>query len=146
MTVSYVPAGYRTLTPYVMLRGADRFLSYIGRAFDAREVGRTTDAQGTIKNAEIQIGDSMLYLAEAPAGRPTMPASLYLYVPDCDATYRRAIEAGATSIMEPKDRYYGDRICGVTDPFGNFWWIATHIEDVSPDEIQRRSDAEDAKQ
>lgn len=69
------------------------------------------------------------------------PASLYLYVPDCDATYASAMAAGATSIMEPEDQFYGDRGAGVTDPFGNIWFIGTHIEDVPPDELERRAAA-----
>jgi uncharacterized glyoxalase superfamily protein PhnB len=70
-----------------------------------------------------------------------MPTTLYLYVPDIDAVYRRALDAGATSLVEPKDQFYGDRSAGVKDPVGNFWWVATHVEDVSPEELRRRAEA-----
>jgi uncharacterized glyoxalase superfamily protein PhnB len=145
MAVQPIPAGYHTVTPYVLVRGASALIDYLKSAFDAQEVSRLTDPKGTVKNAEIRIGDSMIYLAEAPPNRSPMPASLYVYVKDADATYRQGLAAGGSSLMEPANRYYGDRIGGVMDAFGNHWWIATHIEDVSAGEMQRRSDAEEIK-
>ena len=95
---------------------------------------------GTLQHGEVKIGDSIVMLAEASGQWKPRPSTLYLYVNDTDATYRRAIEAGATSLMEPATQFYGDRSAGVQDPAGNFWWIATHVEDVSPEEMHRRAD------
>ena len=141
MPASHIPEGYHSITPYVLTRGADALIGFLARVFDATEKSRLVGAKGEIKNAEIRIGDSMIYLADAPDPSRAMPASLYLYVKDVDATYARALEAGAKTIFPPSDRYYGDRLCGVQDPFGNTWWIATHVEDLSAEEIQRRADA-----
>lgn len=94
---------------------------------------------GTIQHAEVKIGDSIVMLAEACDPWKPRPSMLYLYVNDVDATYQRAIEAGATSLREPATHFYGDRSGGVEDPTGNHWWIATHVEDVSPEELQRRA-------
>ncbi len=92
-------------------------------------------------HAQVKIGDSFVMMGEPMGEFQPMPASIYLYVEDTDATYQRALEAGATSIMEPADQFYGDRNAGVKDPFGNLWWIGTHIEDVSPEEIEKRAKA-----
>ena len=98
-------------------------------------------ANGKIAHAEVVLGDSVLMLSDKPPHLEAMPASLYLYVDDTDARYKRALETGGTSVMEPADQFYGDRNAGVKDPTGNLWWIATHIEDVSPDELARRAKA-----
>jgi PhnB protein len=111
------------------------------QAFDAREVERMAMPDGTIRHAEVKVGDSMIMMGDAGGDWKAMPASLYLYVDDADATYRRALQAGATSLMEPADQFYGDRNAGVKDPVGNIWWIATHKEDVAPEEIKRRAAA-----
>jgi PhnB protein len=92
-------------------------------------------------HAELRIGDSVVMLADAAGDFKPLPCALYLYVPDADATYRRALEAGATSVMEPANQFYGDRNAGVKDPTGNQWWIGTHVEDVPPEEMARRRDA-----
>jgi len=89
----------------------------------------------------VQIGDSVIMLAEARGEWKPMPGAIHLYVGDTDATYQRALQAGATSLMAPADQFHGDRMAGVKDPFGNVWWIVTHVEDVSPDELQKRADA-----
>lgn len=93
-------------------------------------------------HAEVKIGDSVIMMGEPMGDFKPMPGSIYLYVKDTDATYRKAIQAGAVSIMEPADQFYGDRSAGVKDPLGNFWWIATHIEDVPPEELARRAAAQ----
>ena len=92
-------------------------------------------------HAEVKLGDSFIMMGEPMGEFKAMPASLYLYVPDTDATYARVIKAGGTSIMEPADQFYGDRNAGVKDTSGNHWWIGTHIEDVSPDELSKRAEA-----
>ena len=92
-------------------------------------------------HALVQIGDSMVMMGEAMEGFPPMPGSIYLYVSDTNAVYRRAVEAGGESMMEPADQFYGDRNAGIKDPSGNRWWIATHVKDVEPEEIARRAQA-----
>lgn len=139
MSVLYKPEGYHTVTPYVMVTGIGEVIEFAKQAFDAKERYMMKDDTGHVVHAEILIEDSVLMLAEAkPPDWPSQPVSFYLYVPNCDAIYKKALEAGARSIMEPADQFYGDRHGGVKDTSGNSWWIATHIEDVSQDEIERR--------
>jgi uncharacterized glyoxalase superfamily protein PhnB len=141
MPVESIPEGYHTVTPYLTVQGAETLLEFLQRAFDAVEQERVARADGTIGHAEVRVGDSMVMLAEARGEWKPMPSALYLYVKDTDATYRRALEAGACSLMEPADQFYGDRNAGVRDPVGNIWWIATHKEDISPEELTRRATA-----
>jgi len=136
--VEPVPAGDHTVTPYLVVPNGLGFLAFIEKAFGAVEKSRTLRPDGTIANAEIRIGDSMLRVAQARDPWPAMPGGFYLYVPDTDATYLAALAAGGVSTLEPSDQFYGDRNAGVQDPWGNNWWIATHIEDVAEAEIQRR--------
>ena len=138
MTVKAIPEGYHTVTPYLITREAARVLEFAKQAFGAVEVERHEDGQGRIQHAAIRIGDSMVMLGQSTDDWKEMPAMLHLYVPDADATYRRAIDAGGKSVREPRDEFYGDRSGGVQDPAGNQWWIATHIEDVTPEEMERR--------
>ncbi|MGP0066952.1 MAG: VOC family protein [Isosphaeraceae bacterium] len=141
MAVKPIPDGYHTVTPYLAVEGAGRLLEFLVKAFDAVAHECMKRPDGTIHHAQVKIGDSLVMLADASGPWKPRPSTLYLYVPDTDATYHRAIEAGATSLMEPVDQFYGDRNAGVQDPAGNFWWIATHLEDVSPEELQRRAEA-----
>jgi PhnB protein len=138
--VKPIPEGYRTLTPYLTVQGVAQVLEFLQKALDAEVIYRMEGPGGIIHHAEARVGDSMLMLGEAHGDWPSMPGSLYVYVPDVDTTYKRAIEAGATSIMEPANQFYGDRHGGVKDSAGNQWWIATHIEDVSPEEMKKRHD------
>ncbi len=139
MAVRHVPEGYHTATPYLVVPGVARVIDFLSQTFDAKETERMTRPDGAIMHAEVRIGDSPIMLGE-PAGQfQPMPASIYVYVPDTDAAYQRALRAGATSLMEPADQFYGDRNAGVRDPAGNVWWIGTHIEDVAPEEIARRA-------
>jgi uncharacterized glyoxalase superfamily protein PhnB len=143
MAVKPKPDGYHSVTPYLAVEGAERLLDFLKRAFDAadpHECMRRPD--GSIQHAEVKIGDSIVMLADARGQWQPRPSILYLYVDDTDATYRRALEAGATSLMEPATQFYGDRNAGVQDPSGNYWWIATHLEDVSPEELKRRAEAQ----
>jgi uncharacterized glyoxalase superfamily protein PhnB len=111
------------------------------QAFAAEEIQRMSQPDGSIAHAEVRIGDSRVMLGEASGEYESIPAMLHLYVEAADIVYERALQAGATSVRELADQFYGDRIGGVKDSFGNQWWIATHIEDVSPAELVRREDA-----
>jgi PhnB protein len=122
---SPIPDGFHTVTPYIVVPGVAGLLEFLKQAFDAREKERMAREDGTIAHAAVRIGDSMIELGEAVGGPRAMPWSLHMYVPDADETYRRAIEAGAQSLYEPKDMEYGDREGGATDPNGNQWFIAT---------------------
>jgi PhnB protein len=139
MAVKAIPEGYHTVTPYLVVQGVPKLIEFLQRAFDAKEVHRTTMPDGTIMHAEVQIGDSRVMMGEARGPMTPIPAMLYLYVPDCDAVYARAIRAGGTSIAAPANQFYGDRSGAVRDAAGNHWWIGTHIEDVPAEELGRRA-------
>jgi PhnB protein len=127
---SYVPKGLHTVNPYLHPLRAEPLISFLKRAFEAQEVAKYASPDGVVHHAEIRVGDSIVEMGEAQGKYQRMPAMFYLYVPDCDAAYRRALAAGATSLHEPTDQPYGDRSSAVTDAFGNTWYIATHIKDV----------------
>jgi PhnB protein len=143
-----IPEGYSTLTPYLAVEDAASAIEFYQRAFDAKERVRMPGPGGAIMHAELEIGDSVLMLSDPFPQASTKPpkelggtsVSLMLYVEDTDASYRQAIDAGATSLMEPDDMFWGDRFSSVQDPFGHSWTIATHVEDVSPEEMQKRSE------
>jgi uncharacterized glyoxalase superfamily protein PhnB len=120
----------RSVTPYLHIEGAARCIDFLKQGFRAEEVMRHQTPDGIVHHAKMRIGDSVLEMGEAHGQFPAMPANLHLYVPDTDAVYRQALAAGATSVREPVDEPYGDRSGGVRDPFGNTWWIATHVKDV----------------
>ena len=136
--VKPIPDGYHALTPYLIVEGVAQLLEFLKRAFGAEEVRRTALPDGTVVHAEVRIEGSALMMGEARGEFPPMPGSIFFYVRDADAVYRRALEAGAVSLMEPADQFHGDRLGGVKDPAGNQGWIATHIGDVSPEEMRRR--------
>jgi len=140
--VRRIPEGYRNITPYLVNESVDRVMTFLRQAFGATEkYPPMRHPDGTIMHAEMRIGDSTLMLAEASVEYRPMPACFYVYVEDVDRTYRRALRAGAVSVIDPRDQFYGDRGAGVQDPAGNFWWIATHKEDVPDQEIDRRFQA-----
>lgn len=142
MSVQPIPAGYTTVTPYLIVNDAGQLVHFLEQAFGARTtLDPFRDADGRIMHAEVQVGDARIMLASASDKWPAMPASIFLYVKDCDASYSSAVAAGGTSLMEPSDQFHGDRMGGVRDASGCQWWIATHIEDVSPEEMARRTDA-----
>ena len=141
MTAKPIPDGYHAITPYLIVEGADKLMDFIKAAFGAKEMFRTTDTDGRIVHADVMVGDSHVMLAEAGGEWKAMPASIYLYVNDVDATYRQAVQAGATPVREVADQFYGDRTGGVKDTSGNYWWIATHKEDLSEEEVSRRAQA-----
>lgn len=138
MAVKPVPDGYHSITPYLVVSGAAWVIDFAQEAFGAQEIMRLPGPNNTIGHAEIKIGDSVVMLADATTAHPARPANLMLYVPDVDEVYRRALKAGGKSEREPADQFYGDRSASVIDLAGNHWTIATHVEDVTPDELQRR--------
>jgi uncharacterized glyoxalase superfamily protein PhnB len=138
MEAKPIPEGYHTVTPYLMIQGADQVIEFAKNAFGAKERVRMPGPNGTIGHAELEIGDSVVMLADMDERENLMPAMVHLYMEDVDAVYARAIEAGGKSVQEPKDQFYGDRSAAVQDSAGNKWYISTHVEDVSPDEMERR--------
>jgi len=126
----YVPEGLRSITPYLHPRGAPALIDFLKQAFGAEEEARYQSPDGIVHHAKVRIGDSMVEMGEAHGEYQPLPATLHVYVEDCDALYERALGAGATSLSAPADQPYGDRSAGVVDPFGNRWFIATHIKDV----------------
>ncbi len=133
------------MTPYLLVKGVGQLVEFCKEAFGAQEIARHLHPDGAVGHAEIRIGDSMVMMGEARDEWPDRPSCIYLYVTDADATFRQAIKAGGTPLSEPTDQYYGDRSGGLMDPSGNYWWISTHIEDVSSEEISRRAAAALAK-
>jgi PhnB protein len=133
-----VPDGYHTVTPYLVVEDAGKLIEFLTAAFGAKVRSSHKRPDGKVAHAEVGIGDSIIMLGSAQGDAKPMTTALYMYVPDCDTLYRRALAAGGISIGEPKDQFYGDRHGGVKDPCGNTWWIATHIEDVSEQELMRR--------
>lgn len=145
-TVSPIPQGMHTLTPNLVLRGCAKAIDFYKKALGAQEVSRFPAPDGkSIWHAELRVGDSVFFLNdEMPGmGRPApdashpVPVTMWLYVPDTDAAYARALAAGATSTMEPADMFWGDRCAGVADPFGYVWSFATHQKDMTADEMRR---------
>lgn len=138
MSEKIVPEGYNTVMPYIMVKDVAKLLDFLKVVFDAVEMERMSMPDGSVGHAEARIGDSVLMMGGAREEWPESPAGLYIYVSDTDATYNKAIAAGAESVMEPADQFYGDRNAGVKDPFGNTWWIATRKENLSQEELQKR--------
>jgi PhnB protein len=128
---SYTPKELNSVNVYMHPLRAEPVISFLKRAFGAREIAKFASPDGVVHHAEIRVGDSVVEMGEAQGKYPPMPTMFYLYVPDCDAVYQRALQAGATSIAEPVDQPYGDRSGGVKDVFGNTWYIATHIKDMT---------------
>ena len=141
MAAKPIPDGFHTVTPYLTVSDASALLDFITRAFNAKEQHVMRSPDGKAWHADLVIGDSHVMLGQAGDEWTPMPGQIYLYVPDCDATYKQALAAGATSVQEPKTQFYGDRHGCVKDVCGNLWWAATHVEDVSEEEMARRAKA-----
>lgn len=149
--VNPVPQGFHSLTPHLVVKGADEALSFYKKAFGAEERYRMTMPGGKlIAHAEMQIGNSVFFLADewdmpevpkSPKSLQGSSVSLHLYVPDCDALYKRAVDAGAKGVQPPTDMFWGDRYGKLQDPFGHYWSVGTHLEDVDPAEMERRAKA-----
>ena len=141
MTVKPIPDGYQAVTPYLTVRGAGKVIEFLRQAFGAQlshEAIKRPD--GAIMHAQVLIGDSRIMIADESEMAKATSSSLYLYVPNVDCVYQRAVQAGGVKVMEPTDMFYGDRSGGVKDPSGNTWFIATHKEDVAPQELQKRAE------
>jgi PhnB protein len=146
--VNPVPEGFHTVTPYLTIRGAAAAIGFYEEAFGAKEIFRWADPDGRIRHAEVVIGDSPIMLTDespefgmsGPQSLGGSPVHMFLYVDDADAVFDRAISAGATELMPVEDSSDGDRRGGVTDPFGHVWYIATHVEDISRENLQKRYD------
>ncbi len=149
MAVSFRPEGYNTVAPYLIVNGAARAIEFYRKIFGAKEMMRMADTEGRVGHAELQIGDSRICLADeyppmnarGPHTIGGSPVNFLIYVPDVDRTVQEALAAGAKLKREVADQFYGDRMGGVEDPFGHTWYIATHKEDVPPEELKRRSEA-----
>ena len=142
MAVKPIPDGYHSITPYLVVPDAPKTIAFLKQAFGATTLFEPMKRpDGSIGHAELKIGDSPLMLSEASEQCPATQAMIHLYVPDVDATYKKALAAGATSVMEVADQFYGDRSGGVKDAAGNSWFFGTHIEDVAP--AESKSDAEE---
>jgi PhnB protein len=149
MATKPIPEGYHTLTPYLAVDSATEAIEFYKRAFGAKESVRMPGPDGTIGHAELEIGDSKVMLSDPFPQASTSPpkelggtsGSVFMYVEDVDATVKRAVDAGATVTMEVEDQFWGDRFGTVSDPFGHIWAIATHVEDVAPEEIAERGKA-----
>ena len=142
MAVKPIPDGYHSITPYLVVPDAPKTIAFLKQAFGATTLFEPMKRpDGTIGHAELKIGDSPLMLSEASEQCPATQAMIHLYVPDVDATYKKALAAGATSVMEVADQFYGDRSGGVKDPAVNSWYVATHKEDVAPQELAKRAAA-----
>ena len=122
----HIRPGFHTVTPYVIVRDAPRLIAFMVQALDAEEIRRDLRPDGTVMNAEVRIGDSIVELAEAGEQWPARPGALHVYIRDTDATYRRALAAGGTSLYAPAEMPYGERSAGVQDPTGNHWYFATY--------------------
>jgi PhnB protein len=132
------PEGYYTVTPFVITRDSAKLLDFVKEAFGAQELGRVYNKDGSIGHAETRIGDSVVMMFDAKKEWPDIPSYLRLYVEDCEAVYQQALNSGAASMTRPTSMPWGDRGCRVRDPLGNIWAISTRIEDVSPEELEKR--------
>ena len=144
MAVAPIPAGYHSVTPYLIIDGAAKAIDFYKHAFEAEELLRMPGPDGKVAHAEIKIGDSPVMMADAqeeyrgPKSYGGTPVSLMIYVEDVDRIFRQALAAGATQQRPVVNQFYGDRSGTLVDPFGHVWTVATHVEDVSPEEIDRR--------
>jgi PhnB protein len=144
--VNAIPEGYRRVTPYLIVDGAAAAIDFYTSVFGASERMRMDAPEGKVGHAELEIGDSVIMLADehpemnarGPRSIGGTPVSLHMYVEDADDVYERAVEAGAKAMRPVEDQFYGDRLGSFEDPFGHHWHVATHVEDVPPDEMSKR--------
>ena len=149
MATKPIPEGYRTVTPYLIIKGAAEAIEFYKRAFGATELLRMADPHGRVGHAEIKIGDSVIMLADehsamgyrGPRSLGGSSVSILLYLEDVDVVFERALKAGAKAQRPVANQFYGDRTGTLEDPFGHVWTVATHVEDVPPEEMRRRAEA-----
>ena len=135
-----IPAGYTAVTPWIISRDTARLLDFVSQAFVAQELARMPGPDGAIVHAEFRVGGAVVMGFDSKPGWPATPGYVRLYVGDCDAAFKRALEAGATPVTEPTSLAFGDRVARVRDPLGNIWWLQCHLEDLTPEEMQRRAE------
>jgi len=146
--VSPIPQGMHTITPNLVIRDCAKAIEFYKRALGAQEMSRMTAPDGkSVWHAELKIGDSVVFLSDempggprAPSATDQLPMTMWLYVQDCDQAFRRALDAGARSTMQPEDMFWGDRCAGIADPFGYLWSFATHQKDLTAEEIRREGE------
>ncbi|HEV7521611.1 MAG TPA: VOC family protein [Candidatus Angelobacter sp.] len=136
--IPYKPDGYQSVIPYLHATSAAKLISFMKEVFYAQEIAIYPRPDGTVGHGAFKIGDSVIELADGGPDWPAMPCALQVYVPDTDAAYHRALKAGAKSLVEPADQFYGDRTATVRDSCGNNWYIATQTQVVSREEVERR--------
>jgi PhnB protein len=138
---SHMPPGFRTVTPYIVVPGIARLIEFLEQAFGAerREVMKRED--GSVAHASITLGDSILEMGES-VDKKSMPMTFHVYIPNVDELYKRALTAGAKSLSEPTDQFYGERSAGLIDNWGNHWYIATYTDDLTPEEMSARAAAQ----
>lgn len=147
MRVPFKPEQYHTVTPYLAVKGASEAIAFYGEVFGAEELMRIPGPGGMVMHAEVKVGESIFMMTEScemlhgPEHYGGSPVSLLVYVEDVDGVYAKLMARGCKSVREPADQFYGDRSCTVVDPYGHTWTVATHIEDVDEDELQRRMKA-----
>ena len=149
MTVKHIPDGYHSITPYLSIKGAKEAIEYYKQAFNATEIFRLVAPGGEIGHAELKIGDSHIMLADpcaegtfrSPQALDGTSVALHVYVEEVDAFFTQAVDAGAKVVKPVQDQFYGDRTGSLEDPFGHIWFVATHKEDLTPEEINKRAES-----
>lgn len=136
--VKSIPDGFQTVNAYLQVDSVAKEIAFLEQAFGGKVLHHSVLPDGRSIHAEVKVGNSIVMMGQGNETWKPLPCAVYVYVDDVDATYQRAVAAGGKSLGEPKDQFYGDRSGGVEDPCGNSWWIATHIEDVSYEESDRR--------
>ena len=145
MAVKPIPDGYPRVSPYLVVRNVEETIEFIQYVFEGKIKEKMKLPDGSVNHGEVSIGDSVIMMGKATPEHPPLNTMLYIYVEDTDVTYKRALEKGAVSVMEPSDQFYGDRNAGVKDKDGISWWMATHVEDVSPEEMKKRNEKRSKK-
>ena len=135
---SHIPPGFHTVTPYIVVPGIARLLDFLTQAFGAIEKERMKREDGSIAHAAVTLGDSIIEMGEA-VDKKSMPMTFHVYFPNVDEMYKRALAAGAKSLSEPTDQFYGERSAGLTDAWGNHWYIATYTDELTPEELSARA-------
>ncbi|MGH2795926.1 MAG: VOC family protein [Actinomycetota bacterium] len=142
MAVSHKPKGYSSVTPYLIVEDAGEVVDFVTSVLGGKERMRMAGVNGGIGHTEVEVGDSLIMMADSAEAENnvTMTAMIHVYLPDVDAAYKAATAAGLKSEREPVTQFYGDRVASVSDRFGNIWYLATHVEDVPPDEMAKRAE------
>lgn len=146
MSVKQIPDNVPRVSPYLLVKDVDETMRFLKDVFNGKEGERMVLPDGTVNHGSVKIDDSLIMMGKKSENVPQQSTMLYIYVEDTDATYKLALEKGATSVMEPANQFYGDRNAAVKDSDGISWWIATHIEDVTPEEVQKRNEERAKKQ